>query len=243
MPAVTVTGTVAVLPDSDSVTVIVVLPLATPVTSPADETVATAVLAEVYETVESDTNTVAPELLRAAKPSEEVLPTATLTELGLTDRLLMVESIVNETAVSSFAVMVTVLLPLACAVPNPSEFGKAWALSVSVSAGRSLNVTVEVLPDEGRLTVWLLTTLELLRKLMVMAFDATGMSRVSVGQVIERVAEPTRSVDVLDEPPPPPPQPTSDMVAKHARDAIGNRKFATLRIQVFLHRQIALSGI
>ena len=42
--------------------------------------------------------------------------------------------------------------PVACAFPVPSAFGYAVAVSVYVSGGRSPTVTVDVLPEVGRVT-------------------------------------------------------------------------------------------
>ena len=145
---VTVSVTEAVLPESDSVAVIVAVPTATPVMIPVELTVATDVFDDDHVIVD-EVRTVAPLELVGVAVKVEVDPTATVGAAGVIVRVAMVEAIVIDRAAVLPAVMVTVWLALAWAVPVPSELGYATAFSVSEPAGKDAKLTVDVLPELG----------------------------------------------------------------------------------------------
>src|SRR5947207_15064607 len=109
----------------------------------------------------------------------------------------MVESIVSVT-LFGWAITLTGTAPLACAVPVPSAFGYAIAVTVAFPTGTPWKEAVASLPVGGRGTRVESKVSRLFPTEIRMPLEATGISLVRGGQIIRNDTIP----DGFEEPPP-----------------------------------------
>src|SRR5947208_15974865 len=129
--AATVTVVLALLPDSDSVTVTTDGPTATPVTRPLLLTVAFAVVPDCQETLAGATKTTLFAASKAVMVNCWVAPTWIDGLAGVTVRWSIVVPIVTVIETVWPETMLAGAEPIACAVPVPSAFGTAVAARVT----------------------------------------------------------------------------------------------------------------